>query len=183
MAGWAALAERHGRLGLSTCLQDAIGLARDGFVVGARCAAQWAASSVPDAFAPIPPRAARVTLPELSGTLSSIARDGPAAFYAGRVGEAICEATWLEEHDLAGMRARWVEPLRVGYLGHEIVEMPPPTQGVAALEALALLERAAGLADRITCSRLALEDAMREVRDGADVRHLLRPAAIERRPR
>src|SRR5262249_23574511 len=47
---------------------------------------------------------------------------------------------------------------------------------------LALLERTGGtLADRVTCCRLALEDALREVRDGADVAHLLAPAAIERR--
>ena len=183
VAGWAALAERHGRLGLDACLQDAIGLARDGFVVAARCAAQWAASTVvPDTFAPVPATGARVSLPELSATLSSIARDGPPAFYAGPVAEAICEATWLEAEDLAAMRARWVEPLRAGYLGHEIIEMPPPTQGVAALEALALLERTGGtLADRVTCCRLALEDALREVRDDADVAHLLAPAAIERR--
>src|SRR5579871_6226403 len=36
VAGWEALAERHGRLGLDACLRDAISLARDGFVVGAR---------------------------------------------------------------------------------------------------------------------------------------------------
>jgi gamma-glutamyltranspeptidase/glutathione hydrolase len=82
------------------------------------------------------------------------------------------------------MRPRWVEPLRTGYRGHEIVEMPPPTQGIAALEALALLERTEGsLTDQITCCRLALEDAAREVRDGADVSHLLDAAALERRVR
>jgi gamma-glutamyltranspeptidase/glutathione hydrolase len=185
VAGWEALAERHGRLGLEACLQDAIGLARDGFVVGARCAAQWAAAAiVPDAFAPVPPRGARVMLPELAATLSAIAREGARAFYGGRIAEAICEASWLEPQDLESMRARWVAPLRVAYRGHEILEMPAPTQGVAALEALALLERTGeGLAERITCCRLALEDALREVRDGADVAHLLEPAAIERRLR
>jgi gamma-glutamyltranspeptidase/glutathione hydrolase len=185
VAGWEALAERHGRLGLEACLQDAIALARDGFVVGARCASQWAAApSVPAAFAPVPARGARVVLPELAATLSAIARDGARAFYGGRIGEAICEASWLEPQDLEAMRARWVAPLRVVYRGHEVLEMPPPTQGVAALEALALLERTGeGLADRITCCRLALEDAMREVRDGADVAHLLELAAIERRLR
>jgi gamma-glutamyltranspeptidase/glutathione hydrolase len=153
--------------------------------VGARCAAQWAAAqTVPDAFAPAPPRGARVALPDLARTLSAIARDGAEAFYAGPVAAAICGATWLEEDDLAGMRARWVEPLQVGYRGHEILEMPPPTQGVGALEALALLDRTGGtLADRITCARLALEDALREVRDGANVSHLLEPAALERRLR
>jgi len=185
VAGWAALAERHGRLGLDACLQEAISLAKDGFVVGARCAAAWAGvSNLPDGFGPAPACGVRVALPDLARTLSIIARDGPSAFYTGSIGEAICAATWLEEDDLAAMRACWVEPLHVGYRGHEVLELPPPTQGVAALEALALLERTEGnLADRITCCRLALEDAAREVRDGADVSHLLGSAAIERRLR
>ena len=185
VAGWAELAERHGERGLDACLQDAISLARDGFVVGARCAVQWAgAPNLPDGFGPAPACGARVTLADLGRTLSAIARDGPSALYGGSIGEAICASSWLEEQDLAAMRARWVEPLRAGYHGHDIVEMPPPTQGVAALEALALLERTDGtLADRITCCRLALEDAAREVRDGADVSHLLDSTAIERRLR
>lgn len=185
VAGWAALAQRHGRLGLEACLQDAISLASDGFVVGARCATMWAAApTLPDGFGPAPACGVRVALPDLARTLAAIARDGPSAFYAGRLGEAICTASWLEEEDLAGMRAQWVEPLRAGYRGHEILELPPPTQGVAALEALALLEHTDGsLADQITCSRLALEDAAREVRDGADVSHLLDSAAIKRRLR
>src|SRR6185503_3304412 len=46
------------------------------------------------------------------------------------------------------------------------LEMPPPTQGVAALEGLALLERGASPE---TAIRLALQDALARVRDGADV--------------
>src|SRR5262245_222503 len=41
VAGWAALAERHGRLGLDACLADAIDVAERGFAVGARTAAAW----------------------------------------------------------------------------------------------------------------------------------------------
>jgi gamma-glutamyltranspeptidase/glutathione hydrolase len=60
--------------------------------------------------------------------------------------------------------------------------MPPPTQGVAALAALGMLALTGeGLRDRITCARLALEDAMREVRDGADVSGLLEPGRLARR--
>ena len=65
-----------------------------------------------------------------------------------------------------------------------MVELPAPTQGIAALEGLALLARTDGaLGDRIKCCRLALEDAFREVRDGADVRSLIDPEAIARRVR
>jgi gamma-glutamyltranspeptidase/glutathione hydrolase len=185
VAGWAALAERHGRLGLEACLQDAIALAADGFAVGARCAASWAAAAaLPPGYAPAPAVGARCSAPELGRTLAAIARDGPSAFYAGPIAEAICAVSWLEPEDLAAMRARWVAPLRVRYREHEVLELPPPTQGVAALEGLALLERTPEqLADRICCCSLALEDALRSVRDGADVSALLEAPALERRLR
>ena len=65
-----------------------------------------------------------------------------------------------------------------------MLELPPPTQGVAALEGLALLAHTdSTLGDRINCCRLALEDAFREVRDGADVRGLIDPEAVARRVR
>ena len=183
VAGWVALAERHGRLGLDACLQDAIALADDGFAVGARCAATWAGVlNLPAGFAPAPPCGARVTLPDLGNTLAAIADDGADAFYGGRVGEAICSVSWLQEDDLREFMPRFGEPLRVAYAGHEVLELPPPTQGIAALEGLALLARTGGtLADRVHCCRLALEDAFREVRDGADVRHLIEPAFVARR--
>jgi gamma-glutamyltranspeptidase / glutathione hydrolase len=185
VAGWELLAQRHGRLGLEACLQDAIRLARDGYAVGRRCAAAWAtAPNLPEGFAPAPPCAGQVRLPELADTLAAIARGGPEAFYDGRVGEAICAASWLEAEDLGQFRARVTEPLAIDYEGHVVLELAAPTQGVAALEGLALLALTDGsLADKINCCRLALEDAFREVRDGADVRGLIEPAAVARRVR
>jgi gamma-glutamyltranspeptidase/glutathione hydrolase len=60
--------------------------------------------------------------------------------------------------------------------------LPPPTQGIAALEGVALLAHTeATLQDQINCCRLALEDAFRDVRDGVDVRGLLDPQAVARR--
>ncbi|MBV9797468.1 MAG: gamma-glutamyltransferase [Solirubrobacterales bacterium] len=183
VAGWEALASRYGRLGLEACLADAIALARDGFAVGSRCAASWTtAPNLPEGFAPAPPAGARAILPELGRTLATIAHEGARGFYTGPVGEAICSASWLEEDDLRAFSARFTEPLEVTYKDHVILEHPPPTQGVAALEGLALLSRTEGtLAERVNCCRLALEDAFREVRDGADVRGLIEPDAVARR--
>jgi gamma-glutamyltranspeptidase/glutathione hydrolase len=185
VAGWALLAERHGRLGLEACLQDAIAVAADGFAVGARCAQAWvSAPNLPDGFAPAPSCGQRIALPGLGETLSTVARFGPDGFYGGRVGEAICSASWLEEDDLSGFRARVTEPLAVSYRDHVVLELPPPTQGIAVLESLALLAHTDGtLTDQINCCRLALEDAFREVRDGADVRGLIEPEAVARRVR
>jgi gamma-glutamyltranspeptidase/glutathione hydrolase len=183
VAGWALLAERHGRLGLDACLADAIDIAADGFAVGPRCAGSWAtAPNVPEGFPHAPRHGELVRLPELGDTLASIAREGQAGFYGGRVGEAICAASWLEPDDLDGFEARVTEPLAVGYEGHTVLELGPPTQGVAALEGLALLAHTEQtLGDRINCCRLALEDAFREVRDGADVGGLLEPGFVARR--
>jgi gamma-glutamyltranspeptidase / glutathione hydrolase len=183
VAGWAVLAERHGRLGLDACLADAIEIAQDGFAVGPRCAGSWAtAPNVPDGFPHSPRTGELVRLPELGETLALVAREGPAGFYGGRVGEAICAASWLEQDDLDAFEARVTEPLAIDYDGHTVLELGPPTQGVAALEGLALLAHTdQTLGDRINCCRLALEDAFREVRDGADVRGLLEPEAVARR--
>jgi gamma-glutamyltranspeptidase/glutathione hydrolase len=185
VAGWELLARRYGRLGLEVCLQDAIALARRGFAVGARCAASWAgAPNLPEGFAPVPPSGSIVAQPELGATLSGIARDGAAGFYGGPVGEAICAASWLDADDLNRFEARCIEPLGVDYEGHTVLELGPPTQGIAALEGVSLLARTdQTLVDRIRCCHLALEDALREVRDGADVSGLIEPAAVASRVR
>jgi len=47
----------------------------------------------------------------------------------------------LAREDLAAQRAAWVAPLRVGYRGLELLELPPNGQGLAALLALGILDR------------------------------------------
>ena len=180
VAGWAALAERYGRLGLDVCLADAIDAAEGGMAVGMRTAAAWAALDGPLGR---PPGVGEVfRLPELGQTLRSVAEHGPAAFYSGEVAGALASVCWLEESDLAAFEPRWVEPLRIGYRGVEVLELPPPTQGVAALEGLGLLEGfEPSLPAQISCVRLALEDAFARVRDGAEVGDLLDPAFLEGR--
>ncbi len=192
VAGWIALAERHGRLGLEVCLADAIDAADRGFAVATRTAASWTAAGephsswpptrLPPELTPPPARGQRVRFPDLSTTLRTIASGGAQAFYRGPVAQAICSVSWLEEEDLAAYGASWVEPLVGHYRGYEVIELPPPTQGVAALEALGLLEGLApSLPSQIDCARLALEDAFERVRDGADVSELLTAGYLERR--
>ena len=185
VAGWATLAERHGRLGLDACLADAIDAAERGLAVTPLCAAAWAeAAGAPAELGPPPAVGERYRLPELAVTLRRIAEEGPSAFYRGRVAEAVAAASRLTEDDLAGFRPRWVEPLRLTYRGHEVVEMPAPTQGVAALEALGLLEGLRpDLPSQIACVRLALEDALDRVRDGADVSGLIEAGYLAERRR
>jgi gamma-glutamyltranspeptidase / glutathione hydrolase len=183
VGGWAGLAERYGRLGLDACLADAIDAAENGFAVTPLTATAWGRGQrVPAEYLPAPSVGQIVRLPELAATLRRIASEGPSAFYEGEVARAIASVTWLEEEDLAAYEPRWVEPLSISYRGHTVLELPPPTQGVAALEGLGLLERSTpGLASQIRCMQLALEDAFARVRDGADVSDLLEPAFLDRR--
>jgi gamma-glutamyltranspeptidase / glutathione hydrolase len=182
VAGWAALLEEHGSLGLDTLLADAIAAAEGGFAVGAVTAASWAGSSAPAELGPVPALGERVRLPDLGATLRLVAEHGPDAFYRGEVARAIAAATWLDEEDLAAYEPHWVEPLTVDYRGLTVHELPPPTQGIAALEGLGLLALGEPtLAAQVECVRLALEDALAVVRDGADVLDLLEPGALARR--
>lgn len=182
VAGWQALSERFGRLGLDSALDDAIELAERGVGVSPRVARAWAGTGHV-AGLPAPPRVGqRVRFPALAGTLRAIADRGAEAIYGGRIAEAIAAASWLEPSDLAGFRARFVEPLVITYRGRTVLELPPPTQGVAALEALALLDGLEpSLANQALCARLALEDALEHVRDGAEVRQLLDPTWLAQR--
>ncbi len=183
IGGWAALAERHGKLGLDRCLSDAIDAAENGFAVTPLTAAAWSRGAhVPEEYLPAPKVGEVVRLPDLAKTLRGIAENGPSAFYEGDVARSIASVTWLEEEDLAAHEARWVEPLSITYRGHTVLELPPPTQGVAALEGLGLLERSSpSLASQIRCMQLALEDALERVRDGADVSDLISPEFLDRR--
>ncbi len=98
--------------------------------------------------------------PELARTIRTLADDGPDAFYRGPIGAAIAQRLQraggcMTEADLAAHRGAWVDPLRASFRDVEILEMPPPTQGITALEAL----------------RIA--DGLALGRDGPDRQHLL----------
>jgi gamma-glutamyltranspeptidase/glutathione hydrolase len=153
--GWRAAHERFGRLPLERLLAPAIAAARDGVPVTPTVAD--ALRSVADILAArpesrrlFPPNATRLVQPELAATLEAVARD-PRVFYEGAPAAAMAAAVqaedgWLAETDLAAFRAAWTTPLATGFAGWTVEEMPPPSQGVAALVGLRLLA-AGGLPD------------------------------------
>jgi gamma-glutamyltranspeptidase / glutathione hydrolase len=185
VGGWAALLERHGTWGLDACLAPAVDAAHGGIALGHHAARMWSESvSVPAPLPGAPAAGEELRLPDLATTLGAIADDGPAAFYTGPVAEAIAAASWLEPQDLQAYAPAWVTPLRLAYHGVDVLESPPPTQGVAALEALGLLdELGGGFRAQLTAAQLALADARDRVRDGDDVTDLLAPAALRARAR
>ena len=183
VAGWGELAARFGRVGLERCLRPAIDLAAGGAVAGFNSALVWRTSPrAPVAFGVPPAFGGRYSLPELAATLSGIAAQGSGWFYTGPPAQAIADATWLTREDLAEYAVRWVEPLVARYRGVDVAELPPPTQGVAALEALAILgDEEPALPELVRSVSLALEDALATVRDGADVGGLLAAGHVRAR--
>ena len=83
---------------------------------------------------------------DLADTLQAIARDGPSAFYHGRIAERIAGAVMkaggiMTKDDLAGYSAVERPVVRGTYRGYEIVTAPPPSSGgVHLVEMLNILE-------------------------------------------
>lgn len=105
--------------------------------------ADFLALLFPDGRAPRPGELRR--FPQLADTLEQVARRGREAFYEGPVVAAIAET--LTAHgvpttcdDLAAVQPQWVEPLAVSYRGHDVLALPPNSQGTVALQALGILD-------------------------------------------
>ena len=115
--------------------------------------------------------------PALARTIELLAHEGPDAFYRGPIADAIASAVQelggdLAATDLAAHAGEWVDPLRSSYRGVEVAELPPPTQGVSALEALRILDSLELPSDgverlhlMIEATKLALSDRDRWVSD------------------
>jgi gamma-glutamyltranspeptidase/glutathione hydrolase len=92
------------------------------------------------------PRAGEIfRQPDLAQTLSAVSRKGADAFYKGKIAARIASSVrrdggLLSEDDLAAhTESPVVEPISTIYRGITVHEMPPPGQGVAALEMLNIL--------------------------------------------
>jgi gamma-glutamyltranspeptidase/glutathione hydrolase len=73
-----------------------------------------------------------------------VAEDGPSSLYGGTLGETIVETVqaqggFLTLQDLRDHNPEWVEPMSVDFHGHQVWELPPAGQGIAALEMLKIL--------------------------------------------
>jgi gamma-glutamyltranspeptidase/glutathione hydrolase len=156
VAGWEALRTRLGTQPMSDLLAAAIVYADEGFPVSDVIAAHWAALAGKLAAEPTarstylpggqPPRAGEVFRnPDLAASLRLIARQGPAGFYQGRTADAILAISRekggvMAAADLSEFEPEWVEPISTTYRGWTVYELPPSTQGIAALMMLNLME-------------------------------------------
>jgi gamma-glutamyltranspeptidase/glutathione hydrolase len=159
VAGLALALERYGTMSLAEVMEPAIALARRGFEIGPNHVEtlEWMRErGFPERF----PETARIQFPppgtplepgwrlvqrDLARTLEHIAERGPDGFYRGPVARAIADdmaksGGILTAEDLAGYAPAVREPLRGSYRGYEIVTFPPPSSGIALLQALNILE-------------------------------------------
>jgi gamma-glutamyltranspeptidase/glutathione hydrolase len=152
VAGWFELLERFGTQSFGELAQDAIRLARDGFEVTPMGAVPFAESQQMyrdfagwGAVYGSVEAGTVLRQPALASTIETLAADGPGAYYSGPIGDAIIAAVHggggvLAAPDLAAHVGEWADPLRASYRDVEIAELPPPTQGVTALEALRIID-------------------------------------------
>src|SRR4051794_31495569 len=191
VAGWAALQHTLGSLPLSDLLAPAIHYADEGFPVSDVIAAHWtalaeklatepnaAALYLPNGRAPRPGEV--FANPDLAASLRRIATHGAAGFYEGPTADAILATSrekggTLSTADLRELEPEWVDPISTTYRGWTVYELPPNTQGIAALMMLNLMERfplaeygfhsARALHVMIEAKKVAYADMLRYVAD------------------
>ncbi len=158
VAGWDALRTTFGSLGFADLLAPAIWYAEQGFPVTEQVARMWeravnklSANRYSKSAFLLGGRAPKegdvFRNPDLGRTFRSIAERGRDGFYRGAVADAIVrvvkeEGGVMALDDLAELQAEWVTPISTTYRGWTVYELPAPTQGIAALMMLNLMEQA-----------------------------------------
>ena len=215
-AGWRDLHGRFGSLPFADLFTDGIAYAESGYPVSPTVAYHWnrAASLLhPRLEGPefahwtetytvdgvrAPRAGERWRNPQAAATLRRIADSGAEAFYHGDLAATMADFAartggLLTAGDLATHASSWDDPVSADYRGHEVWELPPNGQGIAALIALNILAgydlAGADLEQRlhweIEATKLAFADAHAYVADPQRVRvpteALLDPAYAARR--
>ena len=185
--GWFELHARFGKLPMAKVLAPAIAYAREGAPITELVAYYWARSKpllekfegfsatfLPEGRAP---RTGEVFKnPALAATLEALAKGGRDAFYRGEIARTIAaymqrQGGFLSYEDMAAHRSEWIDPVSTSYRGHDVWELPPNGQGIAALQMLNVLEgydlRALGFGSAqyvhlfVEAKKLAFEDRAR----------------------
>lgn len=156
--GWQALRDKFGTMGFPQLLAPAIWYAEHGFPVTEQVADVWRGAvrklSSHDASkatflldgtrAPVEGEVFRN--PDLAATFRRIAQHGRDGFYTGPVAESIVKVSrelggFMSLDDLREMQPEWVTPIQTTYRGWTVHELPAPTQGIAALMMLNVMEQ------------------------------------------
>jgi gamma-glutamyltranspeptidase/glutathione hydrolase len=157
LSGWSALLEKFGTLTLAEALAPAIAIAENGFPVTPIIASQWmdeeslllkddgARQALLVDGKRAPKAGEWFSMPDLAKTYRELGSLGPKHLYGGALGRKVAEFVqqrggFLTPDDFAAHAVEWVQPISVPYGGYRLWELPPNSQGVAALEMLRLLE-------------------------------------------
>ncbi|UTW60338.1 gamma-glutamyltransferase [Kordiimonas sp. SCSIO 12603] len=207
--GWFELHKRFGNKPMSDVLKPAIDYAENGFPVSPVIARyfQMNLARFEERIATInefdnaratyfkngaPKAGSLFKNPDLARTFKMLASEGRDAYYKGEIAKTIDAYMKriggdLRYEDFANHKSEWVDPACVDYRGHELCELPPNSQGFAALQMANILKNvdltqwsrgSAEVLHYITeAKRLAFEDLGRFYADPAfsdfDIKSLL----------
>lgn len=154
--GWDEIRRRFGSKTLGDLLAPSIRYAEEGVPVPEMIAGYWKRAEERLAKSP---EAARTYLPggkapkagavfknpDLARTYRALAEGGRDVFYKGPmarqiVGYSAKVGGLFSLRDFEEHTSTWVEPVSTTYRGHEVWQLPPPTQGITVLQMLNLLE-------------------------------------------
>ena len=158
VAGLHYALKKYGTLSWEVVIDPAITLAEDGFVVphdlssvlsnyrnrltanAATAKSYYKRNKVPYGAGEI------IKLPDLAWSLKELKKQGPAAFYKGKIAEKIVaemerNGGLITSEDLANYKVKERAPVKGTYKGYEIVSMPPSSSGgVHLIQMLNMLE-------------------------------------------
>src|SRR5262245_2965909 len=159
VAGLSLALKRHGKLKWADVIEPARKLAAEGFTVSYHLARSLQGTESNKLLVQVPDskriflrdgkqyqEGERLIQPELAATLARLKQKGPREFYEGKTAQMIAEdmkanGGLITEKDLKGYEPTVRKPLTGTYRAYEIVTMPPPSSGGAALlEMLNVLE-------------------------------------------
>ena len=161
VSGWRSLWDKWGSLPFEQLFAPAIRYASEGYPVSPITARAWQRAA--EIFLPLTapeyqpfkqvffpqnraPKVGEIWGSKLhAATLQEIAATGGESFYRGTLAIAIADYAAdtggsISAEDLAKHRADWVEPISTNYGNLKVWEIPPNTQGIAALMGLNIIE-------------------------------------------
>ena len=153
VSGWGALSERFGTYQWNRLFQHAVAYAKEGFPLYPVALRYWNIehNGYPDlekAFFPdgkAPKVGDIFTNRNLGDFFKTLSAGGPDVFYHGEIAERIVKYSMkvggkLALKDFQDHSPDWVDPVCTTYKGYSVWEVPPSTQGIAALQILNMLE-------------------------------------------